>query len=56
VEVFDGREWTTVATEKRNRLRLMVHKFSAREIEAVRIRIDETWGNPAARIFEVRVY
>ena len=34
----------------------MIHKFPDREIEAVRIRIDETWGNPAARIFEVRVY
>ena len=23
---------------------------------AVRIRVDETWGDPSARIFEVRVY
>ena len=56
VEAFDGSEWITLATETRNTVRHRVHKFQSRTVTAVRIRIDETWGDPSARIFEVRVY
>ena len=56
VEAFDGREWITLATETRNTVRHRIHKFQSRTVTAVRIRIDETWGDPSARVFEVRVY
>ena len=56
VEVFDGRDWTPLATETCNKVRHRIHKFQCRTVTAVRIRIDETWGDPSARIFEIRVY
>ena len=56
VEAFDGKEWITLATETRNTVRHRIHKFQPRTVTAVRIRIDETWGDPSARVFEVRVY
>ena len=46
----------TLATETGNTVRRRVHRFQSRTVTAVRIRIDETWGDPSARIFEVRVY
>ena len=56
VEAFDGREWITLAAETGNTVRHRIHKFQSRTVTAVRIRIDETWGDPSARVFEVRVY
>ncbi len=53
---FDGSEWITLATETGNTVRHRVHKFQSRTVTAVRIRIDATWGDPSARVFEVRVY
>ena len=56
VEVFDGRDWVSMATETRNTVRHRIHKFQSRTVTAVRVRIDETWGDPSARVFEVRCY
>ena len=55
VEVYDGESWIPLVTEKRNILRHRIHKFPARSFSALRIRVDETWGDSSARIFEVRV-
>ena len=56
VEGFDGREWRTLATESQNGLRHRVHRFEACRLTAVRVTVTETWGDPSARIFEIRVY
>ena len=56
VEGFDGKKWIPLASEQKNDLRLRVHDFDAVRISAVRVTVMETWGDPCARIFEVRVY
>ena len=56
VEGFDGTEWRTLAEENDNGLRLCIHRFKACSLSAVRVTVTETWGDPSARICEVRVY
>ena len=56
VEGFDGKKWIPLASEQKNDLRLRVHDFDAVRISALRVIVTETWGDPCARIFEVRVY
>ena len=56
VEGFDGKEWRTLASEKENGLRHRVHRFEACSLSAIRVTVTETWGDPSARIFEIRVY
>ena len=56
VEGFDGKAWRTLASEKENGLRHRVHRFKACSLSAIRVTVTETWGDPSARIFEIRVY
>ena len=56
VEVKAGGRWETVVTETDNWRRLAVHGFGSREITALRLVCKETWGDPSAQVFEVRVY
>ena len=56
VEAFDGKDWTPLASERNNILRHCIHGFEEQKMSALRIRIDETWGEPSARVYEVRVY
>ena len=56
VEGLVGGEWTELASEARNDLRHRVHGFDEKEASAVRVTVTETWGDPSARIFEIRVY
>ena len=56
VEVQSQGRWETVATESDNWRRLAVHGFEPREITALRLTCKETWGDPSAQVFEVRVY
>ena len=56
VEGFDGTEWRTLAEEHENGLRQRIHRFRACSLKAVRVTVTATWGDPSARIFEVRVY
>ena len=53
--LVDGA-WRTLAEESENGLRLRVHGFEACRLESVRVTVTATWGDPSARIFEVRVY
>ena len=53
--LVDGA-WRMLAEESDNGLRLRVHRFEACRMEAVRVTVTATWGDPSARIFEVRVY
>ncbi len=56
VLVLRGGEWKQVAGAKGNYLRLRRHKFRPVRTRALRIEVLKTGGQPAARIFEVRVY
>ena len=56
VEGFDGTEWRTLAEEDDNGLRLRIHRFKACSLSAVRVTVTATWGDPSARVCEVRVY
>lgn len=51
----DGR-WIPLADERVNFLRHRVHRFPARVLTAIRVRVDATWGDRSARIFEIRAY
>lgn len=54
VEVFDGAVWHKVAEETENFMRKRNHNFQAMTAEKIRITAYETWGDPSARIIEVR--
>ena len=56
VEGFDGKEWRPLASEERNDLRLRVHDIAPTTLTALRVTVEETWGDASARIFEIRVY
>ena len=52
----EGGEWRRVAEVRGNWRQLVSHKFDATEISAVRVTVSATYGDPSARIFEIRVY
>ncbi len=56
VEGFNGKEWIPLASEERNDLRLHVHDIAPTTLTALRVTVKETWGDPSARIFEIRAY
>ena len=51
----DG-QWVELAAEKENFLRHRIHRFPAKTVSALRIVVTATWGDPSARIFEVKAY
>ena len=56
VEGLADGAWRTLAEASDNGLRHRIHRFGACRLEAVRVTVTATWGDPSARIFEVRVY
>ena len=56
VEGLVGGTWKTLVEENENFLRHRVHRFGETEIAALRVTVMATWGDPSARLFEVRVY
>lgn len=48
--------WQVLADEYENLLRHRVHGFTPKMLTEVRIVVLSTWGDPSARIFEVRLY
>ena len=54
VEVFDGRSWLQIADIRDNFMRKRVHTFPEFTVERIRVTVKETWGDPSARITEVR--
>lgn len=54
VEVFDGTIWHTVAEVSGNFMRKRTHGFQTVTAQKLRITVTETWGDPSARITEVR--
>ena len=49
-------EWKEIGTFRDNFLRRRVHKFQRITAEKIKIEVLSTWGDPSARIFEIRVY
>lgn len=45
-----------IAEVKDNRQRFRVHDFPGKEYHAFHLKIKSTWGDPSARIFQIRVY
>ena len=56
VEVRSGGVWRTVAKVSENMLRHRIHEFPSADVDAVRVIVDRTWGDPLSRILEIRVY
>ena len=56
IQVRLGNQWISVATTKGNYQRLRRHTFPKIAVDAVRITVLKTNGNPSARIFGVRIY
>ena len=54
VEVFDGKNWVEIAREEENFMRKRTHSFNAVTALKLRITVTKTWGDPSARIMEVR--
>ena len=54
VEVFDGSAWITVAEVADNFMRKRIHTFETITAEKIRVIAKETWGDPSARIMEIR--
>jgi hypothetical protein len=52
----EGGEWVQVAEVTGNHLRHNIVEFAPRPTRAVRICIDETNGDPLARVYEARLY
>jgi hypothetical protein len=52
----DGREWVELARVNGNYQRMRRHDFQPVTARRVRIHVNETNGDPLARIFEVRCY
>lgn len=48
--------WMTLADEEENVLRLRVHRFPPVRVSELRVTVRSTWGDPSARIFEIRAY
>jgi hypothetical protein len=54
VEVFDGEKWICVADIKENFMRKRNHSFSPVVAKKIRVNVYNTWGDPSARIMEIR--
>ena len=52
----ESGSWTVLVECSDNMQRHRVHAVKPKVLKAVRISVLRTWGNPSARIFEVRIY
>ena len=53
--LVDGK-WVRLGGDSTNQLRHRVHHFLPISLDALRVTVNETWGDPSARIFEIRAY
>ena len=56
LQYHDGSDWVTVAEEQNNYLRRRIHRFAPVTASRFRVLIDQTNGDPSARVYEVRLY
>ena len=54
VEISNGSKWSVVAEEKDNFMRKRTHRFPTVTAKKIRVTVLATWGDPSARITEVR--
>ena len=54
VEVFSDGAWKKVAEARENFMRKRIHTFEKMNAEKIRVNVLATWGDPSARIMEVR--
>ena len=53
---FDGQHWRELDAVSENRYRLRIHRFARMTVTKLRVTVLETYGDPCARIYEVRAY
>ena len=56
LEGLVGGKWVRLACDEDNQLRHRVHRFLPMSLGAIRVTVNETWGDKSARIFEIRAY
>ncbi|VGO17470.1 hypothetical protein PDESU_06066 [Pontiella desulfatans] len=56
VQVWSGSGWKTVADVSDNYQRRRIHRFDPVKTSKLRVVVDQTNGDPSARIFEIRLY
>ncbi len=49
-------EWKDIGTFRDNYLRRRVHRFQRITADKIKIKVLSTWGDPSARLYEMRVY
>jgi len=49
-------KWVVLASVEGNLLRHRIHRFDTVAAQALRVTVSSTWGDPCARIFEIRAY
>ena len=49
-------DWMEIGAFRDNFLRRRIHKFKRITAEKIKINVESTWGDPSARIYEIRVY
>ncbi len=54
VEVFTDGKWEKIADVTDNFMRKRNHGFECKNVEKLRVTVRETWGDPSARIMEIR--
>ncbi|MFA6172161.1 MAG: FAD-dependent oxidoreductase [Kiritimatiellales bacterium] len=53
---FDGTAWHQIDSVTGNRYRRRIHRFARRNVQKLRVTVLETYGDPSARIYEIRLY
>ena len=56
VEGLVDDKWVRLGGDSANQLRHRVHHFLPISLDALRVTVNKTWGDPSARIFEIRAY
>ena len=54
LEAWDGENWITIGTETDNFMRRCRHRFDTVTARKLRVTVTQTWGDPSARITEIR--
>ena len=54
IEIFSYGEWKKIAEVEGNFMRKRIHEFDAVIAEKIRVNVLSTWGDPSARIMEIR--
>ena len=56
VSCFDGSKWHTVAADRKNYQRRVICRFQGLETKKIRVLVEQTYGAPTAKIYEIRAY